>query len=183
MNTNDIPLWELRSVSKQFPGVQALDDVSLTLKAGEIHALVGENGSGKSTLAKCLAGVHQPETGELLYNGKPVELFHPFDAQAHGVATIYQEFSLVPTLTVSENIFLGRQLSRSKLRGLDWDGMRSRTSDILDQLAIHIDPLAVVRDLSVAEQQLIEIAKAMSMDSTLLIMDEPTAALGLLETP
>jgi len=182
MNTNDIPLWELRSVSKQFPGVQALDDVSLTLKAGEIHALVGENGSGKSTLAKCLAGVHQPETGELLYNGKPVELFHPFDAQAHGVATIYQEFSLVPTLTVSENIFLGRQLSRSKLRGLDWDGMRSRTSDILDQLAIHIDPLAVVRDLSVAEQQLIEIAKAMSMDSTLLIMDEPTAALGLLET-
>ncbi len=182
MNTNDIPLWELRSVSKQFPGVQALDDVSLTLKAGEIHALVGENGSGKSTLAKCLAGVHQPESGELLYNGEPVEMFHPIDAQAYGVATIYQEFSLVPTLTVAENIFLGRQLSRSKFRGLDWDEMRTRTSAILEQLAIQIDPQAVVRDLSVAEQQLIEIAKAMSMDSTLLIMDEPTAALGLLET-
>ena len=182
MTTNDIPLWELRSVSKQFPGVQALDDVSLTIRAGEIHALVGENGSGKSNLAKCLAGVHQPESGELRYKGEHVELFHPFEAQAHGVATIYQEFSLVPPLTVSENIFLGRQISRSKLRGLDWDEMRLRTSDILEQLAIDIDPQAVVRDLSVAEQQLIEIAKAMSMDSTLLIMDEPTAAWGLLET-
>lgn len=144
--------------------------------------MVGENGSGKSTLAKCLAGAHQHESGKLVYTGEPVELFHPLDAQAHGVATIYQEFSLVPTLSVAENIFLGRQLSRSMLRGIDWDEMRNRTSAILDQLSIQIDPDVVIRDLSVAEQQLIEIAKAMSMDSTLLIMDEPTAALGLLET-
>ena len=182
MDSDSPTLWELRSVTKEFPGVRALDDVSLTIKTGEIHALVGENGSGKSTLAKCLAGVHQPKSGQLLYKGEPVELFHPFDAREHGVATIYQEFSLVPTLSVAENIFLGRQLNRPMKVGLDWDEMRRRTSTILDQLAIKIDPDAVVRSLSVAEQQLIEIAKAMSIDSTLLIMDEPTAALGLLET-
>lgn len=181
MKNTTAPLWELHEVSKAFPGVQALDDVSMSIKAGEIHALVGENGSGKSTLAKCMAGVHQPESGQLIHNGKPVELFHPFDAQAHGVATIYQEFSLVPTLSVAENIFLGTPL-KTRIGGIDWEAMHNQTSVILDQLSIHIDPNAIVRDLSVAEQQLIEIAKAMSKDSTLLIMDEPTAALGLMET-
>jgi ribose transport system ATP-binding protein len=182
MDVNNTPLWELRKVSKEFPGVQALDKVSLTVDSGEIHALIGENGSGKSTLAKCIAGVHQPESGQLLHAGKSVELFHPIDAQAHGVATIYQEFSLVPTLSVAENIFLGRPLKRTRFGGIDWEEMRKQTSAILDQLSIRIDPNAIVRDLSVAEQQLIEIAKAMSRDSTLLIMDEPTAALGLMET-
>lgn len=182
MNDQTTPLWDLQSISKAFPGVQALDNVSLTIKSGEIHALIGENGSGKSTLAKCIAGVHQPESGQLLHEGEPVELFHPIDAQANGVATIYQEFSLVPTLSVAENIFLGKPLMKTRFGGLDWEEMRKQTSVILDQLAIHIDPDAIVRDLSVAEQQLIEIAKAMSKESTLLIMDEPTAALGLLET-
>jgi ribose transport system ATP-binding protein len=182
MNENSPPLWELREVSKEFPGVQALDDVSLTIKSGEIHALIGENGSGKSTLAKCIAGVHQPETGLLLHEGESVELFHPIDAQAYGVATIYQEFSLVPTLSVAENIYLGRPLQKTRFGGIDWEEMRSQTAIILDQLSIQIDPNAIVRSLSVAEQQLIEIAKAMAMDSTLLIMDEPTAALGLRET-
>lgn len=182
MNKTTTPLWELREVSKDFPGVQALDNVSLTIEAGEIHALIGENGSGKSTLAKCIAGVHQPESGQLLHEGEPAEMFHPFDAQAHGVATIYQEFSLVPTLSVAENIFLGRPLKKTRFGGIDWEEMRKQTSTILDQLSIHIDPNAIVRNLSVAEQQLIEIAKAMSKDSTILIMDEPTAALGLLET-
>ncbi|MGB6423490.1 MAG: sugar ABC transporter ATP-binding protein [Anaerolineales bacterium] len=181
-NNTQTPLWKLSGVSKAFPGVQALDNVSMSISTGEIHALVGENGSGKSTLAKCLAGVHQPESGELLYNGKPVELFHPFDAQAHGVATIYQEFSLVPTLTVAENIFLGRQIRKTRIGGIDWEEMSNQTSIILDQLAIQIETDVVVRDLSVAEQQLIEIAKAMSMDSTLLIMDEPTSTLGLMDT-
>jgi ribose transport system ATP-binding protein len=182
MDKSTTLLWDLHSVSKEFPGVQALDNVSLSINTGEIHALIGENGSGKSTLAKCIAGVHQPESGQLIHEGRVVELFHPIDAQAHGVATIYQEFSLVPTLSVAENIFLGKPLSRSRFGGIDWEAMRSHTSEILDQLSIHIDPDAIVRDLSVAEQQLIEIAKAMSKDSTLLIMDEPTAALGLLET-
>jgi ABC-type sugar transport system ATPase subunit len=182
MNNTLSPLWELRNVSKKFPGVQALDDVSVSVFAGRIHALIGENGSGKSTMVKCLAGVHQPEEGVLIYKGEEVELPHPFVAREYGVGTIYQEFSLVPTLTVAENIFLGRQLKKPGGAGLDWKEMQSRTSEILEQLSISIDPEMIIRDLSVAEQQMVEIVKAISLDSTLLIMDEPTAALGLSET-
>jgi len=181
-NNNPPPLWELRGISKRFPGVQALDDVSMTISEGKIHALIGENGCGKSTLVKCLAGVHQAEEGELLYKGKVVEIPHPFDAHKYGVATIYQEFSLVPTLSVAENIFLGRQLKNPRTGGIDWKEMRVQTSEILDQLSIDIGPDITVRTLSVAEQQLVEIVKAISMESTLLILDEPTAALGLAET-
>lgn len=182
MNYQQPPLWELRGISKAFPGVQALDNVSLTLRTGEVHALVGENGSGKSTLAKCLAGAHQPEAGQMLLNGRPVVFNHPIEAREHGVATIYQEFSLVPTLSVAENIFLGRPLRKAGTRFLDWDAMRRQTVETLGQLDIQIAPDAMVRSLSVAEQQLVEIAKAISLESSLLIMDEPTAALGLAET-
>lgn len=181
-NNTQTPLWELIGVSKAFPGVQALDNVSMTISEGRIHALVGENGCGKSTLVKCLAGVHQPESGQLIYKGNAVELPHPLVAREHGVATIYQEFSLVPTLTVAENIFLGRQLRKSKVGGIDWKEMHKQTSEILEELSIAIDPGTIVRTLSVAEQQLVEIVKAISVDSSLLIMDEPTAALGLSET-
>jgi len=176
------PLWEIQELSKSFPGVQALDKVSMQIRRGEIHALIGENGSGKSTLAKCLAGAHQPDSGHMLKQGKPVNLGHPLEAREHGVAIIYQEFSLVPTLSVAENIFLGRPLTRAKTRFIDWDEMRRRTRHTLQALSIDIDPETIVQDLSVAEQQLVEIAKAMSSESTLLIMDEPTAALGLAET-
>jgi ABC-type sugar transport system ATPase subunit len=182
MINTTFPLWELRDVSKAFPGVQALDKVSISVHAGEILAIVGENGSGKSTLAKCLAGAHQPESGVLLHKGESVELDHPLDGREKGVATIYQEFSLVPTLSVAENIFLGRYVITSPLKGIDWELMKQRTAEILEMISIKIDPELIVRDLSVAEQQLIEITKAMSMESTLLIMDEPTAALGLSET-
>lgn len=182
MNHKPEILWEIENISKAFPGVQALDRVSLDISRGEIHALVGENGSGKSTLAKCLSGAHMPDAGRLLQSGQPVVMHHPQEAQDHGVATIYQEFSLVPTLSVAENIFLGRPNRRIKSRLIDWDSMRRATIDVLERLSIHIDPEATVRDLSVAEQQLVEIAKAMSLESTLLIMDEPTAALGLGET-
>jgi len=181
MHNNSPPLWELRNISKAFYAVQALKDVSCTLVEGEIHALVGENGSGKSTLAKCLTGAHQPDSGEMLLRGKPITFHHPNEARAHGVAAIYQEFSLVPTLTVAENVFLGRQRRRAA-HLIDWDAMRQQTVKSLEQLEIRIDPDAVVRDLSVAEQQLVEITKAISLDSSLLIMDEPTAALGLAET-
>ncbi len=181
MNSDTPPLWELRDISKAFYAVQALKDMSCTLVEGEIHALVGENGSGKSTLAKCLTGAHQPDSGEMLLRGKPIIFHHPNEARAHGVAAIYQEFSLVPTLTVAENVFLGRQLRKAS-RLIDWDAMRQRTIKSLEQLEIHIDPDAVVRELSVAEQQLVEITKAISLESSLLIMDEPTAALGLAET-
>lgn len=182
MNHRQPPLWELRGISKAFPGVQALDNVSLTIMTGQVHALVGENGSGKSTLAKCLAGAHQPESGQMVLNGRPVVFNHPIEARAHGVATIYQEFSLVPTLTVAENIFLGRPLYKAGSGLIDWDRMRRQTVETLGQLEIQIDPDASVRNLSVAEQQLVEIAKAISLESSLLIMDEPTAALGMAET-
>jgi ribose transport system ATP-binding protein len=162
--------------------VQALDDVSVALYPGEIHALVGENGSGKSTLAKMLAGVHAPDSGDILLAGHPVALPDPTAARARGVATIYQEFSLVPTLSVAENIYLGRLPTKAPSRVVDWDELAARARRVLDQLAIHIDPEAIVRALSVSEQQLVEIAKAISADSSLLIMDEPTAALALDET-
>jgi ribose transport system ATP-binding protein len=177
-----LPLWEIRNLSKAFPGVQALEDVSLSVRRGEVHALIGENGSGKSTLAKCLAGVHQPESGQMLLNGEAMVFHHPLDAKAHGVATIYQEFSIIPTLSVAENIFLGRPILTRRTRLIDWERLRQETLQTLDQLGIYIDPREIVQDLSVAEQQLVEISKAISQESTLLIMDEPTAALGLGET-
>lgn len=174
-------VWEVRNISKSFPGVQALNDVSMALYPGEVHALIGENGSGKSTLAKCIAGVHQPESGEILARGNEVDFRHPMEARAAGVATIYQEFSLVPTLTVAENIYLWRY-PRTATGMIDWATARKGTRQVLEQLSLTIDPDAVVKDLSVAEQQLVEIAKAISLESNLLIMDEPTAALGLVET-
>lgn len=175
------PILEVRNIFKAFPGVQALDDVSMEVYAGEVHALVGENGSGKSTLAKCLAGVHQPESGQIIFNGNPVTFHSPLEARSCGISTIYQEFSLVPSLTVAENIYLGRY-PRTSTGFIDWEAMVQGTMAVLEQLSLTIDPNSVVRSLSIAEQQLVEIAKAISLDAKLLIMDEPTAALGLVET-
>jgi ribose transport system ATP-binding protein len=170
------PLWELRGVVKTFPGVRALDDVSLALRAGETHALIGENGSGKSTLAKILSGVHQPDAGEVFHAGEQVTLRHPHEAQSRGVATFHQEFSLVPDLGVAENIYLGRLPIR---RGVvDWEAARRGAAEALARLDVEIDSDRKVASLSVAEQQFVEIAKAISREMTLLILDEPTAALG-----
>jgi ribose transport system ATP-binding protein len=173
-------LWELRDVSKAFPGVLALDGVTLRLRQGEVHALVGENGSGKSTLVKCLSGVHQPDAGEVYHEGEAVELRSPHDAQERAVATFHQEFSLVPTLTVAENIYLGRLPTRGTV--VDWAAARRGARDALGRLKMAIDPDRLVSALSVAEQQLVEIAKAISREMRLLILDEPTAALGPAET-
>jgi ribose transport system ATP-binding protein len=175
-------LWIARGVFKSFPGVQALDDVTLEVFPGEVHALVGENGSGKSTLVKCIAGVYPRDQGELLYGGAPAVFHNPTEARAHGIATIYQEFSLVPTLSVAENIFLGNYRTKKGTGLIDWPVMRANTRKVLEELSLTIDPDAIVSTLSTAEQQLVEIAKAISIDSSLLIMDEPTAALGLNET-
>jgi len=175
-------LWIARGIFKSFPGVQALDDVSLEVFQGEVHALVGENGSGKSTLVKCIAGVHPRDQGELLYGGAPAVFHNPTEARAHGISTIYQEFSLVPTLSVAENIFLGNYRTRKGTGMIDWPVMRENTRRVLEELSLSLDPDAIVSTLSTAEQQLVEIAKAISIDSSLLIMDEPTAALGLTET-
>jgi ribose transport system ATP-binding protein len=170
------PLWEARELSKAFPGVRALDSVTLALEVGRIHALVGENGSGKTTLANCLSGLHQPDAGTLLHRGEPVELRSPTAARERGVATFHQELSLVPALSVAENICLGDLPGR---RGaVSWRETRTRARNALGRLRVVLDPDRAVGDLSVAEQQLVEIAKAISRDMTLLILDEPTAALG-----
>ena len=175
--TNAEAVWEVEDVSKEFPGVRALDLVSLRLRAGEVHALVGENGSGKSTLAKCLSGTYRPDSGRLLHRGEEVELHDPNAAQELGVAIFYQELSLVPTLSVAENVHLGRMPRRGGL--VSWRLARRRARETLQRLEVSINPDRAVGDLSVAEQQLVEIAKAISnRDMSLLILDEPTAALG-----
>lgn len=170
-------VWSLQDVTKRFPGVVANERVSLDLRAGEIHGLMGENGCGKSTLIKTLSGAHQPDAGAILRDGRPVVLSDPIAARAAGISTVFQEFSLVPTLTVAENIHLGR-LPGSRTR-VDWATMRANAARLLSEMAVVIDPDRVVADLSVAEQQLVEIAKALSTDASLLILDEPTTALGL----
>lgn len=170
------PLWELDGITKTFPGVCANDCISIRLRAGEIHALLGENGCGKSTLIKILSGVHQPDAGTIRRRGEVVQLTSPIQARAQGVATVFQEFSLTPTLTVAENIFLGRYPRRGPL--VDWPRMKKEAAEVLGSLDIAIATDRIVGSLSVAEQQLVEIAKAISIDATLLILDEPSTALG-----
>jgi ribose transport system ATP-binding protein len=172
-------VWELRNIRKTFGPAVANDDVSLALRAGEIHGLVGENGSGKSTLIKTLSGAHQPDSGEVLCAGRPVQLDSPLAARALGIATVFQEFSLVPHLTVAENILLGRWPG-SAYR-LDWRSMHDVAKTVLDGLGIAIATDALVRDLSKAQQQMIEIAKAMAARANLFVLDEPTTALGVSE--
>jgi ribose transport system ATP-binding protein len=173
-------LWELRAISKHFPGVRALSGVTLSLHRGRIHALLGQNGSGKTTLARCLAGVHPPDDGELVHAGDVVHLRSPSAAAERGVAIFHQEFSLVPPLSVAENICLGRMPGP---RGVvDWEAARRQARDALGRLGVSLDVTRPVSTLSVAEQQLVEIAKALSGEKTLLILDEPAAALGPLET-
>jgi ribose transport system ATP-binding protein len=169
------PFLEMRSISKAYPGVQALDGVSFDVRAGEVHALVGENGAGKSTLVRILAGAVRADTGELLIQGKPVTIASPRHAEMLGIAVIYQEFNLVPYLSVAENIMLGREPTRGT--GIDWKALRSRAADVLARLGVEL-PLAMeVRRLSVAQQQMVEIAKALSTQARVIFMDEPSAAL------
>ncbi|WP_238017632.1 sugar ABC transporter ATP-binding protein [Dactylosporangium sp. AC04546] len=174
------PLLALDGVSKSFGAVAALRDVRLELHAGEAHALVGENGAGKSTLVKILAGAHAPDTGTLTLDGKPLTFAGPADARAAGIAVIYQEPTLFPDLSVAENIFMGRQPLRG-LRRIDAGEMRRRTAELFTRLGVHLDPDRPARGLSIADQQLVEIAKALSFDARVLVMDEPTAALSGVE--
>jgi rhamnose transport system ATP-binding protein len=186
----EAPLLSLRGVSKSFGAVAALRDVRLDLHGGEAHGLVGENGAGKSTLVKILAGAHAPDAGSLELDGQPLVLHGPADARAAGIAVIYQEPTLFPDLSVAENIFMGRQplRIRSDARGLrrfdrriDPAGMRAGARALFDRLGVHLDPDRPARGLSIADQQLVEIAKAISFDARVLVMDEPTAALSGVE--
>jgi rhamnose transport system ATP-binding protein len=171
---------EVRGVVKSFGDVAAVRDVSFALHAGEVHALVGENGAGKSTIVKMLAGVHQPDAGTLTIDGAPVELASPADALAAGIAVIYQEPTLFPDLTVAENIVVGRQPLRS-LRRIDRAAMSATATALFARLGVPIDPERPARGLSIADQQIVEIAKALSRDARVIVMDEPTAALTSVE--
>ncbi|WBB53701.1 sugar ABC transporter ATP-binding protein [Verrucosispora sp. WMMD573] len=175
-----LPVLALEGVDKSFGAVAALRDARLELFAGEAHALVGENGAGKSTLVKILAGVHGPDAGRMLLAGEPVTFGNPADARAAGIAVIYQEPTLFPDLSVAENIFMGRQ-PRKGLRRIDAAAMRARTNELFTRLGVGIDPDRPARGLSIADQQLVEIAKALSFDARVLVMDEPTAALSGVE--
>jgi rhamnose transport system ATP-binding protein len=170
----------LTGVSKSFGAVAALRDVHLELFAGEAHALVGENGAGKSTLVKILAGVHAPDAGTMTLDGTPVEFHGPADARAAGVAVIYQEPTLFPDLSVAENIFMGRQPLRA-WRRIDRVAMRRQAGELFGRLGVRLDPDRPARGLSIADQQLVEIAKALSFEARILVMDEPTAALSGVE--
>ncbi|MGY0196142.1 sugar ABC transporter ATP-binding protein [Leptothrix sp. BB-4] len=170
------PLLEIEGVRKAFPGVVALDDVRFKLRAGTVHALMGENGAGKSTLMKIIAGVYIPDQGELRVKGRPLTLQGPLDALNNGIAMIHQELNLMPYMTVAENIWIRRE-PKNRLGFVDHAELRRRTQALFDRLVIDIDPEAEVRSLSIASRQMVEIAKAVSFDSDVLIMDEPTSAL------
>jgi rhamnose transport system ATP-binding protein len=178
--TGDQPLLVLDSAAKSFGAVKALIDGSVTLLPGEAHALLGENGAGKSTLVKILAGVHRPDSGSLVVDGTPVEFSGPADAKAAGVAIIYQEPTLFPDLSVAENIFMGRQ-PVGRGRSIDRRAMNADARAIFARLGVVLDPARPARGLSVADQQIVEIAKALSLDAKVLVMDEPTAALTNVE--
>jgi ABC-type sugar transport system ATPase subunit len=174
--TQDDVVLEMRGIHKRFPGVQALDNVALQVRAGEIHALVGENGAGKSTLMKVLAGAIQGDSGDILIDGAPVSINSPQDARSLGIGIVYQEFSLVPALTVGENILLGRFPHRAGF--LDRRATEREARARLDELGVEIDTSARASALSVAQQQLVEIAKVLAMRPRLLVLDEPSAVLG-----
>ena len=171
------PLWEFVDISKSYPGVLANDKVSIKLFGGSIHGLLGENGCGKSTMIKMLAGVQQPDSGNIFNDGKLTQIADPQDARHKGIATVFQEFSIVPTLSVGENIFLGKMPS-TKVGLIDWRKIHTDAAAVLHEMDVAILTEVNTGQLSVGEQQLVEIAKAIAIDAKMIILDEPTAALG-----
>ncbi len=172
-------ILDVQAVTKRFPGVLALKGVDLQVKAGEVHAVVGENGAGKSTLMKILSGVYQANEGRIVFKGSEVAFTNPRQAQAAGIMTIYQELVQIPLLTVMENIFLGSEIMRGPF--IDWGEMRRQSQALLDRLRLDVDPRDKLIDLGVGQAQMIEVAKALHHKADLIIMDEPTAALGMHE--
>ncbi|MCQ1580159.1 sugar ABC transporter ATP-binding protein [Streptomyces parvus] len=170
------PVLEARSVSKRFPGVVALDDVSFALRAGEVHALVGENGAGKSTLIKVLTGVYRSDEGEVRVSGEPVRFARPFEAQQAGISTIYQEVNLVPLMSVARNIFLGRE-PKNRFGLIDFPRMNRETTELLDGFGVRVDPKRPLHTLGIGTQQMVALARAVSVQAQVVIMDEPTSSL------
>lgn len=176
------PIIRMEGISKAFPGVQALDRVDFEAYSGEVMALVGENGAGKSTLMKILSGAYMKDTGRIYIDGKRVEIQNPYHAQLLGISTIYQELNVTPNQTVAQNIFLGREIKRKGILGklgfVDKKEMERRAKELLNRVGANIDPRELVKNLSVAQRQMVEIAKALSLEAKIIIMDEPTSALG-----
>lgn len=172
-------LLEMKNVSKTFPGVKALDNVELKIKKGEVHALIGENGAGKSTLIKVLAGIHQPDEGAGFYfEGEKISINKPTDATLKGISIIYQDLSLFPNLSVEENIYIGQDSQKNGWSKIDWKKIKISAKKALKELGVDINPHARVEQLSIAQQQLVEIARALVFDSKLIVMDEPTSSLS-----
>jgi ABC-type sugar transport system ATPase subunit len=174
------PALHMSGISKSFPGIRALTDVGLRVDAGEVHAIVGENGAGKSTLMKILAGVHQPDAGEIELNGHPAKLADPIEARRRGIGMVYQELNLVPDLTVAENILLGSTPSRWGI--VDRRALRSRARAVLDELDARINTDDLVGSLTVSQQQIVEIAKVYASSPAIVVLDEPTSSLSEHET-
>ena len=170
------PLLEMKQICKRFPGVQALRNVSIAVCGGEIHALIGENGAGKSTLMNNLSGVYPEDSGEIYLNGHRVKISNLQEAQKLGISIIFQEFNLIPHISIGENIFFGR-FPQGFCGRVNWDKLFNDAKQILTSLEIGLDPRSLIKDLSVADQQMVEIAKVLSLQSQVLIMDEPTSAL------
>ncbi len=176
-----VPLLEMRGITKIFPGVKALTEVALTCDGGEVHGLIGENGAGKSTLIKILSGIYQPDGGEICLDGERVTLRSPAHAARLGIGVIHQEFDLIPQRTVSQNLFLGREPTMC-WGFIDFKTLNERTRHFLDRVRLNVSPEQPVSELSVEQKQLLAIAKALSQDARILVMDEPTAALNGAET-
>lgn len=181
MEENSLPLVEFQNISKSFPSVQALDDVSFDIKAGEVHALVGENGAGKSTLIKILMGVYTKDSGSTLINNESIDVKSPFHAQSLGLGAVYQDVNLAPHLSVAENFFMGNLLT-NKMGIVDQELMEHKAKEILDSIDVKIDPSTIVSNLSVAGQEMVSIAKIIHQNSQVVVFDEPTALLTGEET-
>ena len=178
MQNNTSPLLEMQNVTKRFSNTAALENVSLNIFPGEVHALIGENGAGKSTLLHLLSGVHQRDSGEILFGGVPVNFASPHEAKVAGVHSLYQELNLLPQLTITENIFLGSEIRHKYLPLIDWGKMHQQAGEVLKQLGVPLWPQQRIYELSAAEQQMIELAKALNAHPRLLLMDEPTSTLS-----
>jgi len=172
----------MEHITKTFPGVVALDDVSIDLNKGEVLGILGENGAGKSTLIKILAGNYIKDSGDIYVDGQKFEIKGPAEAVASGIRVIYQELNTLNNLTVTENIFIGEQIIKGPFRIVDWKAMTKKANELLDTLNVKLDPNTIIGDLTVSEKQIVEIAKAISKEAKILVMDEPTAALSEEET-
>ena len=182
MTDNNGIVLKMENITKTFPGVIALEDVSIKLYKGEVLGILGENGAGKSTLIKILAGNYIKDSGSIFVNGEKFEIKNPSEAMASGIRVIYQELNTLNNLTVAENIFIGEQLVKGPFKIVDWKAMTRKAAEILESLNVSLDPNSVIGDLSISEKQIVEIAKAISKDAKILVMDEPTAALSEEET-